>query len=169
MNRKFLGTVLLPGTYDPVTIGHMNSLKYLSERSDKVISVIMTLSADEKKRWIPSEDMKALLEEAIKKEGLDNVSVYIEKEGWIANTIEHFKADGVARSFHPNISVNNEIELINAVIDLNVPVHIIPSKLDVRSSNIKFFAEENMLHEFKDQLPENVYNYILKYKCLNLN
>ncbi len=166
MNRKFLGTVLLPGTYDPVTIGHMNSIKYLSERSDRVVAVIMTLSSEENKRWISSSDMKVLIEDAVKSQGLDNVEVYIENEGWLAHTIEKFKADAVARSFHPNISLRNEYELITSVIDLNIPVHIIPSKLDVRSSNIKFFAEENMLSDFKDQLPENVYKYILKYKCL---
>lgn len=169
MNKKFLGTVLLPGNYDPVTVGHMNSLKYLSGRSDKVIAVIMTLDADEHKRWIPSNDMKALIEEAAQAEGLTNVEVYIENEGWIADTIDKFKANGVARSFHPNISRENEFELIRSVVELDVPVHIIPSKLDVRATNIKFFAEENMLNEFSEQLPENVYQYILKHKCLNLD
>ncbi len=169
MTKKFLGTVLLPGNYDPVTKGHMSSLRYLSERSDKVIAAIMTLEADEHKRWIPSSDMKQLIEEAVKTEGLDNVEVYIEKEGWIADTIEKFHANGVARSFHPNISIENELELIKAVVDLDVPLHLIPSKLDIRASNIKFFAEENMLNEFSDQLPENVYKYILKHKCLNLD
>ncbi len=147
----------------------MSSLRYLSERSDRVIAVIMTLEADEHKRWIPSSDMKQLIKEAVKAEGLDNVEVYIEKEGWIADTIEKFHANGVARSFHPNISIENELELIKAVVDLDVPVHLIPSKLDIRASNIKFFAEENMLNEFSDQLPENVYKYILKHKCLNLD
>ena len=97
------------------------------------------------------------------------MEVYIEKEGWIADTIEKFHANGVARSFHPNISIENELELIKAVVDLDVPLHLIPSKLDIRASNIKFFAEENMLNEFSDQLPENVYKYILKHKCLNLD
>lgn len=56
--------------FDPVTTGHMNSLKYLSERSNKVIAVIMTLKSEEKNRWIPSETMKQLIEEAIAEENL---------------------------------------------------------------------------------------------------
>ena len=84
MAKKFLGTVILPGMFDPVTTGHMNSLKYLSERSDKVYAVIMTLKSEEQNRWIPSETMKRLIEAAIAEEKLDNVSVYIESEGWLA-------------------------------------------------------------------------------------
>ena len=168
MEKKVLGTVILPGNYDPITVGHINSLKFLSERSDRVIAVIMTLEQEEDKRWIPSADMKELIEVAIKEAGLDNVEVYIESEGWIAHSIEEFNANGVARTFHPNISIETEQKFINAVIELDVPVHIIPSKLNVRASDIKFFVEENMLGDFSDLVPKNVYDYIYKHKCLNM-
>ena len=138
----------------------MNSLRYLSERSDHVVAVIMTLKCDEHRRWIPSADMKALIEAAAAEEGLDNVSVYIENEGWLADSIDKLKADGVARSFHPTIHVEKELELIRSVIDLDVPVHLIPSHLNLRSSNIRWLTEEGLIEEFRDQIPENVYAYI---------
>lgn len=160
MAKKFLGTVILPGMFDPVTTGHMNSLRYLSERSDKVIAVIMTLSSEESKRWIPSEVMKQLIEEAIADAKLDNVSVYIESDGWIAHSIEALNADGVARSFHPTINIDNEVELIQAVIELDIPVHLIPSHLELRSSHIRWLSEEKLMDEFKEQVPKSVYRYI---------
>lgn len=163
-NRKHLGTVLLPGSYDPITIGHINSLKFLSERSEQVYAVIMTHVSDEKKRWISSKTTKELLEVALKEAGLKNVGVYIESEDWIAHTIEVLNADCVARSFHPNIVIEKEMELINSVIEIDIPVQIIPSKLNIRSSNIKWFYDENMLEDFKEQLPPNVYQHILSMK-----
>jgi len=162
--RKHLGTVLLPGSYDPITTGHINSLRFLSERSEQVYAVIMTHVSDEGKRWIPSTVMKNLVEVALKAEGLDNVAVYIEAEDWIAHTIDVLKADSVARSFHPNIVIEKEINFINSVIELDIPVEILPSKLNLRASNIKWFYDEGMLEDFKDQLPANVYEYIIEMK-----
>ncbi|PWM20709.1 MAG: hypothetical protein DBX53_08210 [Clostridiales bacterium] len=160
MAKKFLGTVILPGMFDPVTTGHMNSLKYLSERSDKVYAVIMTLKSEEQNRWIPSETMKRLIEAAIAEEKLDNVSVYIESEGWLAHSIETLGADGVARSFHPNINIEKEVELIRSVIELGIPLHLIPSHLELRSSHIRWLSEEQLMDEFKEQVPASVYRYI---------
>ena len=160
MTKRFLGTVILPGMFDPVTTGHMNSLRYLSERSNKVIAVIMTLKSEEKNRWIPSETMKQLIEEAIAEEKLDNVSVYIENEGWLAHSVESLAADGVARSFHPNINIGKEMELIQSVIELGIPVHLIPSHLELRSSHIRWLSEEKLMEEFKEQVPASVYRYI---------
>ena len=162
MEKKFLGTVILPGMFDPLTVGHMNSLRYLSERSDKVCAVIMTLKAEEEKRWIPSGTMKALIEEAVAAEGLDNVSVYIEDEGWLAHSVEELGADGVARSFHPSINMEKEMELIHAVIELGIPVHLIPSQLDLRSSEIRVLAEEGFLDEIAEQVPDAVFRYLKK-------
>ena len=160
MDKKFLGTVILPGMFDPVTIGHINSLKYLSARSDKVIAVIMTLKSEEEQRWIPSSVMKTLIEEAVAEEGLDNVYAYVEDSNWLAQSIETLGADGVARSFHPSIDMNREMELIQAVIDLDVPLHLIPSHLDLRSSQIRLLSEEGYLDEVKDQVPGSVFRYL---------
>ena len=160
MEKKFLGTVILPGNFDPPTVGHMNSLKYLSQRSDKVFAVIMTLKAEEGNRWIPSAEAKRLVEEAAEEEGLDNVSVYVEDEGWLAHSVEALGADGVARSFHPAIDMEKEMELIQAVIDLNVPVHLIPSRLDLRSSQIRVLSQEGLLDEVKEQVPPSVFRYL---------
>jgi len=124
----------------------------------------MTHVSDEGKRWIPSTVMKNLVEVALKAEGLDNVAVYIEAEDWIAHTIDVLKADSVARSFHPNIVIEKEINFINSVIELDIPVEILPSKLNLRASNIKWFYDEGMLEDFKDQLPANVYEYIIEMK-----
>lgn len=85
--------------FDPVTTGHMNSLKYLSERSDKVYAVILTLKSEEQNRWIPSETMKRLIEAAIAEERLDNVSVYIESEGWLAIPLKRWARTALPGAF----------------------------------------------------------------------
>ncbi len=164
MEKKFLGTVILPGMYDPLTVGHMNSLKYLSERCDKVFAVIMTLKAEEGDRFVPSQTMKTLIEQAVAAEGLDNVSVYIEDEGWLARSVEELGANGVARSFHPSINIEKEMELIHTVIELGVPVHLIPSTLDLRSSEIRVLVEEGFLDEIREQVPDSVFRYFQQQK-----
>lgn len=164
MEKKFLGTVILPGMYDPLTVGHMNSLKYLSERCDKVFAVIMTLKAEEGDRFVPSQTMKTLIEQAVAAEGLDNVSVYIEDEGWLARSMEELGANGVARSFHPSINIEKEMELIHTVIELGVPVHLIPSTLDLRSSEIRVLVEEGFLDEIREQVPDSVFRYFQQQK-----
>lgn len=164
MEKKFLGTVILPGMYDPLTVGHMNSLKYLSERCDKVFAVIMTLKAEEGDRFVHSQTMKTLIEQAVAAEGLDNVSVYIEDEGWLARSVEELGANGVARSFHPSINIEKEMELIHTVIELGVPVHLIPSTLDLRSSEIRVLVEEGFLDEIREQVPDSVFRYFQQQK-----
>ena len=164
MEKKFLGTVILPGMYDPLTVGHMSSLKYLSERCDKVFAVIMTLKAEEGDRFVPSQTMKTLIEQAVAAEGLDNVSVYIEDEGWLARSVEELGANGVARSFHPSINIEKEMELIHTVIELGVPVHLIPSTLDLRSSEIRVLVEEGFLDEIREQVPDSVFRYFQQQK-----
>ena len=164
MEKKFLATVILPAMYDPLTVGHMNSLKYLSERCDKVFAVIMTLPAGEGDRFVPSQTLKTLIEQAVAAEGLDNVSVYIEDEGWLARSVEELGANGVARSFHPSINIEKEMELIHTVIELGVPVHLIPSTLDLRSSEIRVLVEEGFLDEIREQVPDSVFRYFQQQK-----
>ena len=160
MTKRYLGTILLPGSYDPVTVGHLNSLRFLAERSERVIALIMTLREEEKKRWIPSKDMKKLIEEAAMAEGLYNVTATIEDEGWLAHSIDRLNATGVARSFHPHIQVEQELDLIYTVTSMEVPVLIIPSQLHLRASEIRLLAEEGLAEECREQLPPNVYEYI---------
>lgn len=161
MIKKFLGTVIFPGNYDPATVCHMNALRYLSERSDKVYAVIMTPSEEEPRRWISSEVMKGLIENALDAMRLNNVFVYIEKDGWLAHSIEKLNADGVARCFHAYVENSvQEKELIESVTALNVPVHLLPCRLELRSSQLRWLSEEGLIDDFKDQLPESVYLYI---------
>ena len=87
-------------------------------------------------------------------------TVYIESEGWLAHSIETLGADGVARSFHPNINIEKEVELIRSVIELGIPLHLIPSHLELRSSHIRWLSEEQLMDEFKEQVPASVYRYI---------
>lgn len=161
MKNKYFETILLPGNFDPLTVGHMKTLSYLSKRSHKVVAVIMTLKESEHKRFIPSAQMKKLIEDAVKEAGLDNVTAYIEEDGWIADTIKTFNADAVARSFHANINAERELEFIKILEQMDIPVQLVPSYDNINSTLIKVYAEHNITSELEKLLPKNVYDYII--------
>lgn len=66
-------TAIYPGSFDPITKGHLDVLKKASDMFDKVI--IAVLKNDTKKGFLPTEDRVMLIEEAIKEMGLANVEV----------------------------------------------------------------------------------------------
>ena len=64
-----------PGSFDPITNGHIDILKRSLEVFDKVIIVISKNPS--KKGFFSPEVRKEMIEEAIKEEGLKNVEVDI--------------------------------------------------------------------------------------------
>ena len=62
---------IYPGSFDPVTKGHLDVLSKASKMFDKVI--IAVLKNDAKKGFLPTEDRVALIEEALKEMDLHNV------------------------------------------------------------------------------------------------
>ena len=64
-----------PGSFDPITNGHIDILKRSLEVFDKVIIVISKNPS--KKGFFSPEVRKEMIEEAIKEEGLQNVEVDI--------------------------------------------------------------------------------------------
>ncbi len=64
-------SVILPGSYDPVTVGHLEIIKRAAEKYDEVYAVIFT--NPNKKYKFSLEDRVAML--MLATEGLDNVLV----------------------------------------------------------------------------------------------
>ncbi len=62
---------IYPGSFDPITIGHIDILKRALEVFDKII-VLVALNPDKKGRFTPEEKVE-MIKEAIK--DLDNVEV----------------------------------------------------------------------------------------------
>jgi len=77
---------IYPGSFDPVTKGHLDILKNASEIFDKVI--IAVAHNGEKKGFLPVEKRVELIKESIK--GFDNVEV----DAFEGLTIEYAKKHG---------------------------------------------------------------------------
>ena len=63
--------VILPGSYDPVTLGHLDLIKRASEQFCEVFAVVF-INPEKKYRFSAEERVKML---ALATEGLDNVRV----------------------------------------------------------------------------------------------
>ena len=81
-------TAIYPGSFDPVTKGHLDVLAKASKMFGKVI--IAVLKNDSKKGFLPTADRVALIQEAVKEMGLDNVEV----DSFDGLTIEYAKKVG---------------------------------------------------------------------------
>ena len=81
-------TAIYPGSFDPITKGHLDVLNKASKMFDRVI--IAVLKNDAKKGFLPTEDRIALIEEALKEMELHNVEV----DSFDGLTIEYAKHVG---------------------------------------------------------------------------
>ena len=63
--------VILPGSYDPVTLGHLDLIKRASERFSEVFAVVF-INPEKKYRFSAEERVRML---ALATEGIDNVRV----------------------------------------------------------------------------------------------
>jgi pantetheine-phosphate adenylyltransferase len=69
------GTVVCPGTYDPVTLGHLDIITRTSKVFDKVVVGVVNNPLRKNKTLFTAEERKAFIEEATK--SLGNVEVQI--------------------------------------------------------------------------------------------
>lgn len=79
-------TAIYPGSFDPITKGHLDVLKKASCLFDKV--VIAVLQNDSKKGFLPTADRVALIKESVK--DIENVEV----DSFDGLTIEYAKKKG---------------------------------------------------------------------------
>jgi len=70
-SEEILRTAIYPGSFDPITKGHLDVLKKASKMFDKVI--IAVLKNSEKKGFLPIEDRVSLIQKSL--EDIDNVEV----------------------------------------------------------------------------------------------
>ncbi len=66
--------VIYPGSFDPLTKGHMDIIRRLRDMFDEVIVAI--LNNENKNALFSVDEREAILEEAIKEENLTNISIH---------------------------------------------------------------------------------------------
>lgn len=81
-----LKTAVYPGSFDPITKGHLDVLERASKMFDKVIIAVLKNSS--KKSFLPVEDRVMLIKKSV--ENLDNVEV----DSFDGLTIDYAKSKG---------------------------------------------------------------------------
>ena len=154
-----MDTLLYAGSFDPVTKGHLDVLAKASKMFGKVI--IAVLKNDSKKGFLPTADRVALIQEAVKEMGLDNVEV----DSFDGLTIEYAKkvgSDILIRGLRAVSDFEYEMQLSqtnNALAPSVTTVFLItkPKYNFISSSTVKEIAKYN--GDISKFVPESVVKY----------
>lgn len=152
-------TAIYPGSFDPVTKGHLDVLAKASKMFGKVI--IAVLKNDSKKGFLPTADRVALIQEAVKEMGLDNVEV----DSFDGLTIEYAKkvgSDILIRGLRAVSDFEYEMQLSqtnNSLAPSITTVFLItkPKYNFISSSTVKEIAKYN--GDISKFVPESVVKY----------
>ena len=149
---------LYPGSFDPITNGHVDVIKRISALFDEII--IAVLSNSSKKELIPLKERLKLIKESLF--GLKNVSV----ENFSGLTVEHAKkigADIIVRGLRAPSDFEYELEMsqINYFLSSGIETIFImtnPQYSFIRSSRVKEVA--SLGGDIKEFVPQPVYKYL---------
>ncbi|WP_311482462.1 pantetheine-phosphate adenylyltransferase [uncultured Anaerococcus sp.] len=86
--------VIYPGSFDPLTQGHMDIIKRLRDMFDEVIVAI--LNNENKNSLFTVEERVDIIKEAIKEENLTNISIY-SFDGLLVNFAKEMGVKLIAR------------------------------------------------------------------------
>ena len=149
---------LYPGSFDPVTNGHVDVIQRVAKLFDEVI--IAVLNNKSKEEFIPLDDRLKLVKEAI--EGVKNVSV----ESFSGLTVQYAKsrgADIIVRGLRAPSDFEYELEMsqINYFLSNGLETLFImtnPKYSFIRSSRVKELV--SLGGEVKELVPNAVFKYL---------
>ncbi len=101
-------TAICPGSFDPVTLGHIDIIRRASKLFDRVIVVVMTNSS--KEPLFTQIERLELLNRAIKEEGLDGVVVDC-YDGLLADYAAQRKADVIVKGLRAVTDFEYEFQM----------------------------------------------------------
>ncbi|HEQ72316.1 MAG TPA: pantetheine-phosphate adenylyltransferase [Spirochaetia bacterium] len=132
--------VVLPGTFDPPTNGHINVISRAAEIFDQ-IEVVIAVNPEKKCIFSPEERL-AMMEELVS--GLPNVRLHL-WEGLIVDFAEKIGARVILRGVRAVIDFNYEFELsiMNKALKSDIETILLPTDQKyfvIRSSAIKEVA-----------------------------
>lgn len=99
---------ICPGSFDPVTLGHMDIIRRASQLFDRVIVVVMTNGS--KKPLFSQVERMDLLQMALDAEGLDTVAVDC-YDGLLADYVTQRKADVVVKGLRAMSDFEYEFQM----------------------------------------------------------
>ncbi|MFR5263901.1 pantetheine-phosphate adenylyltransferase [Clostridium sp.] len=149
-----MSIAVYPGSFDPITNGHLDIIKRSSKIFSKVIVAVL-INID-KKGFFSIEERKELIEEATK--GLENVEV-VSFNGLLVDFMKEKQAKIIIKGLRNSIDFEYEhqMALMNKKLDENVEtLHMStnPEYSYISSSAIKQIV--NFGGEIKEFVPANV-------------
>ena len=149
---------LYPGSFDPITNGHVDVIKRISRLYDEV--VIAVLSNVDKKGSIPIEDRKDLIRKSLT--DVPNISI----ESFDGLTVEYAKkvgSDVIIRGLRAASDFEYELEMsqINYFLSEGIDTVFLmtnPKYSFIRSSRVREVA--SLGGDVKKLVPEPVFNYL---------
>jgi pantetheine-phosphate adenylyltransferase len=155
-------TAIYPGSFDPITKGHLDILKNASEIFDKVI--IAVAHNGEKKGFLTVDERVKLIKESIKE--FDNVEV----DSFEGLTIEYAKKHGaevLIRGLRAVSDFEYEMQLsqTNSALCSDIKTVFLTTKPKynfISSSTIKEILNNG--GDISKFVPECVFEYLTKYK-----
>lgn len=151
---------IYPGSFDPFTNGHLDIVKKAAALFDEVVVIIGV--NPKKKRTFIAENMKRAIEDTMKENGIDNVSV-VWLDGLVAQYAKEIDAQYMIRGLRNNLDYNYEenIAEVNKLVNPNLEyVYFRAENVAVSSSMVKELAHYEQ--DVSVYVPDPVYQCMKK-------
>ena len=152
---------IYPGSFDPFTNGHLDIVKKAAALFDEVVVIIGV--NPKKKRTFIAENMKRAIEDTMKENGIDNVSV-VWIDGLVAQYAKEIDAQYMIRGLRNNLDYNYEenIAEVNKLVNPNLEyVYFRAENVAVSSSMVKELAHYEQ--DVSVYVPSPVYRCMKKH------
>lgn len=148
-------TALIPGSFDPITLGHYD----LIEQSAKLFSrvIVAVFHNSEKKHFFSAEKRTELVKRAVC--DLQNVTVICCTDALLADVAKEHAVDVIVKGVRNGIDFTYEydLSLINRTLLPTVPTVFLPAKAEHQHLSSTFLREMIRYHQpIADYLPPNL-------------
>ncbi|MBQ9070833.1 MAG: pantetheine-phosphate adenylyltransferase [Clostridia bacterium] len=103
MNEKKINSVIIPGSYDPVTLGHVDIIKRAAEKYDEVYAVVF-INPDKKYTFTLEERVKMLM---LATDELDNVLVSY-SNGLVIDYMREHEIELIVKGYRNDVDLEYE-------------------------------------------------------------
>jgi len=136
---------ICPGSFDPVTMGHMDIIRRAAKLFDKVVVLVMPNHA--KTALFTTEERLVLIERSLKEAGLSNVEVDA-YEGLLADYTRQHKASVIVKGLRAMSDFEYEFQMALTNQKLNPQIETVflttsPGNMYLSSSLVKQIAMYN--------------------------
>lgn len=161
--QKVKNIAVYPGTFDPITNGHLDLIKAVAKFFDELI-VLIAKNPNKTPRFSVKE-RKKLIEESVK--DLPNVKVDY-YEGLTVNYAKEHGANTLLRGMRPRVQDFEDEVRMHDANEKRAPgiltIYVLASSINkaVSSSAVRELIDTKDFGKIKEIVPEPVYNFIVE-------